>query len=201
MSDLKRTDDGFEPFDLCDPKTVVVIIKDDIPGWAVPYLSDEKAWDNYSDDIVYEVDKAIRSWGEQMRSHWSRKGMDRRYQFSTLLGLLGVDVNVNNNKNYNKIARIFAYYSTKVQKETFIDGVRKKNVYTISPSRLRRPPYSLRLRLEQFDGPRDGRSMQLPKDDLEKGHARNPRTEANMQRRSEEARRRYNEYKRKRSEA
>lgn len=194
--------DAFEPFSLEDLKSKPEFkINESMPEWAVPYLSGQKEWDNYSDDLVYEVDKKIREWIEKMRTSWSRRGLDRRYQFSTLLEILGVEVNVRKQGNYAKIARIFAYYSTRIQKETNINGVRKKNVYTISPARLKKPPYSLRLRMEQFTKPMTAASLRLPVDDLEKGHARNPRTDENMQRRVEEGKRRYNEYKRKRREA
>lgn len=198
MEERSHTD-SFEPFSLEDPKPKQFEIKEKLPKWAVPYLSSEKAWDNYSDPLVYEVDKRIREWIKEMRPVWRTKrgkGLDRRFQFATLMDIIGIEIDSEVRKNYQKIARIFAYYSSKVSKQTRIDGVKKKGVYTISPSRVDKQPYSLKLRMEEFSHEVDGKSMRLPVDDLEPGHARNPRTDANMQRRSEEGKRRMNEYKR-----
>lgn len=58
------------------------------------------------------------------------------------------------------------------------------------------PPYSLKLRLEWLGEKGDiptWSNMAVPKDDLEPGHARNYKTEKNMERRREQARARYNE--------
>lgn len=196
MTDFSHTADGmFEPYNLSDTKEPEFESKKKAPDWAIPYLSSQESWDNYSDDLVYETDKRMRVWLESMRSKWTRKGSDRRFTFSALLDILGIEVRVRAEKNYQKIARVFAYYSTKIQKQTTIKGVKHKNVYTVSAARLKRPPYSLRLRMEQFDEPVTWRSLRLPKDNLEPGQARNKRTAENMKRRSEEARRRANEYK------
>lgn len=192
--------DAFEPFSLEEESPKQFTARESMPKWAVPYLSTEKAWDNYSDPLVYEVDKRLRAWIKEMRPAWrSRrgKGLDRRFQFATLMEIIGIEIDEEVRKNYQKIARIFAYYSSKVSKQTRIDGVKKKGVYTISPARVDKQPYSLKLRMEEFGAPMNGRQMKLPDDNLEPGHARNPRTNANMQARSEEGRRRANEYKRK----
>lgn len=197
-----NTSTSFEPFDLSDPKPPKEFEtrKTSIPDWSLPYIATEEAWRNYSDDLVYETDKRIREWIIKMKPNWTKQGTDRRYTFSTLLDILGINVKVRQGNNYAKIARIFAYYSTKVQKQTTINGVKRKNVYTISPARIKLVPYSLRLRIEEATHPLDGRSLMLPKDDLTVGHARHKRTEENMRRRSEEAKRRYNEYKREKRE-
>lgn len=192
--------DAFEPFSLEDPKPKQFTTKENLPKWAIPYLSSEKAWDNYSDPLVYEVDKRLREWIKEMRPVWKTKrgqGLDRRFQFATLMEIIGIEIDDEVRKNYQKISRIFAYYSSKVSKQTRINGVKRKGVYTISPTRVDRLPYSLKLRMEEFSGPIDGKQMRLPVDDLKPGHARNPRTDANMQRRAEEGRRRMHEYKQK----
>lgn len=196
MTKVSLTDDGsFEPFNLNDSISKDFTEKQKAPDWAVPYLSTQAAWANYTDPLVYEVDKRMREWLRSMKNKWTRKGNDRRYTLSTLIDILGIEVQVRKDQNYQKISRIFAYYSTKIQKQTTINGIKYKNVYTVSAARLKRPPYSLKLRIEEFDGPKDWRSLRLPKDNLGPGEARNPRTTANMERRSEEARRRANEYK------
>lgn len=195
--------EAFEPFSLKDEKPKQFSTRENFPKWAIPYLSSEQAWDNYSDPLVYEVDKRLREWIKEMRPVWRTKrgqGLDRRFQFATLMEIIGIEIDQEVRKNYQKIARIFAYYSSKVSKQTRINGVKKKGVYTISPSRVDRQPYSLKLRMEEFGDQMDGRQFRLPEDDLEPGHARNPRTDENMQRRAEEGRRRMNEYKRQKRE-
>lgn len=195
--------EAFEPFSLKDEKPKQFSTRENLPKWAIPYLSSEQAWDNYSDPLVYEVDKRLREWIKEMRPVWRTKrgqGLDRRFQFATLMEIIGIEIDQEVRKNYQKIARIFAYYSSKVSKQTRINGVKKKGVYTISPSRVDRQPYSLKLRMEEFGDQMDGRQFRLPEDDLEPGHARNPRTDENMQRRAEEGRRRMNEYKRQKRE-
>lgn len=194
--DLILTDNGFEPFSLEEPSKKQFENINKAPEWAMPYLNTQEAWDNYSDDLVYEIDKRMREWLASMKNKWTRKGTDRRYTFSTLLDILGIDITENKLKNHNKVARIFAYYSTKIQKQTTINGIKRKNVYTVSAARLKRQPYSLKLRIEQMTEEGDWRSLRLPKDNLEVGHARNPRTEENIRRRSEAAKEKYHEYKR-----
>lgn len=192
--------DEFEGFRLDDEKTPVEL-DDMVPEWAQPMLCRPDAWANYSDDLVYEVDKRLRKWASTMK--WTKRGLDRRYTFREIAEILGLYKEIGKGANYAKIARVFAYYSTRIQRDTTVNGVRKKKVYTLSPARFRnRLPYSLRLRMEEMgdSGTEDPRRLRLPADNLEPGHARNPRTEANMARRSEEIRRRFNEYQRERRE-
>lgn len=191
--------DGFCLDDECEP----MVLDQMIPEWAQPMLTVPEAWDNYTDDLVYEADKRLRSWIEKMRPTWTRRGLDRRYSFSELIEILGLSSQVSKlsrGGNRNKVARVFAYYSTKIQPVARVSGKKKKSVYTISPARLKKPPYSLRLRMETMETEHPKRLM-MPKDDLEPGHARNPRTEENMRRRSEEQRRRFNEYQARRRES
>lgn len=194
MTRLSLTDDGeFLSLDLSlaeDSKSLE--LDDMLPSWAMPLLTTPERWANYSDDAIYETDKRIREWIESMRSKWTRRGLDRRYTFAMLCEILGLSKIVETRKNHKSISKVFAYYSTRINKDTKINGERHKTVYTISPRRLSRAPYSLRLRLEQMEGEGTWNSFKLPKDDLEPGHARNPRTEANMQKRREERRKKAN---------
>lgn len=202
MKKLSYTEDGmFKPFSLNDD---VKEFKEDfdVPRWAAPYLSTTKAWDNYSDELVYEVDKRMRKWLKENKSRWTkRKATDRRFTMAEILKLIGLDVDPRG-KNLIRVKHVIAYYSTKIQKRLIINGVRKKTVYTVSPRRLERQPYSLKLRIELM-GDEEGtwRELRVPKDNLEPGHARNPRTEANMRRREEIGRKNWNEYQRKRKAA
>lgn len=180
---------------------------------ALVHISDPKAWANYSDPILYQLDKRMREWLEEMCQDkaWvgtSRKATNsRRYTFATLWAILF-------NREYDqkkdskwvvKASRVFKYYSSKVQKggwDPHSNKQKSKTIYTISPARFKKnPPYSLKLRVEwlaaQGADP-NGWNMKTPKDDLAPGHARNPRTDANMEARRAEGRRRFNEYQRNR---
>lgn len=183
--------DSFEGWSLADPIEKAPVT-DMLPEWVQPFLTTPDKWENYSSDVVYQTDKRIRNWIDIMKKTWSKSGVDRRYTFKQLSEILGLEEVIEVRKNYNIVARIFAYYSTRIQKDTFVRGKRAKRVYTISARRLSKPPYSLKLRLEQLEKEGTWRDFVLPKDDLEMGHARYPRTEANMQKRSKEARSRAN---------
>lgn len=164
----------------------------------LPYISSPEAWRQYNDDRVYEADKLTREWIAVLSksNKWkASKGM-RRYTFSMIFGqIMGRPYDCKRDaKMTNAFSRVFAYYSSRVQKQGVIAGkAYTKTIYTISPARLRKPPYSLRLRLEWMADQGmipDSRNMALPKD-LKPGHARNPKTEENMRRRREEGRKRY----------
>lgn len=188
---LNITSDTFIGWSLEEPIEKAPM-KDMLPDWALPLLTTPDHWDNYYNDAVYEADKRIRKWIKTMRSTWTKRGLDRRYTFNQLSEILGLKEVVEVRKNYNHIAKVYAYYSTKISNCTTINGHKYKRVYTISPSRLRRSPYSLKLRLETMEEEGDWRNFKLPKDDLEPGHARNPRTDANMQARTKLGRERAN---------
>jgi hypothetical protein len=174
--------------------------KEDLePAVQVPYLANPKAWRQYTDDTLYEIDVLVRKWIAKCMEDgkWARSYRMRRYTFSMAFEqIYGRKYDQSKDAGIiNRMSRVLAYYSSKIQKGGFINGKQKsKTIYTISPRRLKRPPYSLRLRLEwlgeQGDIPTPF-NMRLPKDNLGPGHARNPRTEANMERRREDARARY----------
>lgn len=167
-----------------------------------PYLADPAVWKNYEDDDLYRADSLVRDWIAKMseNSGWRHRRLRRRYTFSQLWKLIyGYDYD--HKKHAKKLrmhVHLFNYYSSRVQKSAMIEGkLVTKTVYTISPGRLKKPPYSLRLRIEwmQEHGMQvDQRTFKDPRKELIKaGRARNPRTDANMRRRREEGRKRYAE--------
>ena len=90
------------------------------------------------------------------------------------------------------------YYSTRKQKEGSILGKKiNKTIYTLSLRRYKRlAPFSLKLRipwLEEQGKVPTWHNMQLVKDTLETGHARNKKTDENMRRRREQAQAAYRE--------
>lgn len=185
-------------FDLDGDKPEKIEVATD--NQALPWLTDPKAWEQYQNNRVYEVDSAVRNWIKicSENKEWKRSYRKRRYTMGMVIEqIYGRKWDYKKDAKHSHIfAKVLAYYSSKIQKEAYISGKKvTRTVYTIAPSRLKKPPYSLRLRLEWLaergEVP-DAYNMKLPKDDLGKGHARNPKTDANMARRRKEARDRYN---------
>ena len=174
-----------------------------VPVEVEPFLNNTQ-WEQYSDDLVYQCDKAFREWLAIMstNSKWKRSRTERIYMFSHLFErVFGRKYNQKEDSKVTvKLARIFAYYSTTRGKHYYDSSTGKtknKTSYCISSKALDKPAYSLRLRFEEMSAKGilpNNTNMRLPKDDLKPGHSRNPKTEANKQRMSEEGRRRYNEY-------
>lgn len=189
-------------WDLANPTDIPEVGNNYIDTDAVPYINTDEAWNQYTDEALYDLDKRMRSWMEKMSENktWVRSAKSRRYTYKQLFEVLYQRPYTNKDAKYTgRFSKVFAYYSSRIQNAYWSKekgrAVAKKN-YTIAPGRLKKPPYSLRLRMEWLS--EQGRlpnhsNMQLPSDNLTAGHARNPRTEANMRKRSEEKKRQYNE--------
>jgi len=171
-----------------------------VDPYAMPWVTDYRAWEQYQNPVVYEVDCLIRGWVEacSRNAEWARSYKKRRYTMGMVMEqAFGRKWDhKEDSKRVHVIKKVLSYYSSRIQKEAYIGGKHvRKTVYTVAPSRLKKPPYSLRLRLEWLAEKGEvptPRNMRLPEDDLEIGHARNPRTDANMERRREQAREKYN---------
>ena len=188
-----------------DGKPPIRTGNEQIPFEAQPYLTGQ-AWDQYSNPTVYQADKAFREWASHMVDNpdWKRIRRMRKYRYSELFQLLfNRPYDPKDVTSIRVISKIFAYYSTSINKYYYNekkDRWLRGTCYCISTQCLQKPAYSLKLRLEEMSkaGVLPTRyNMRLPKDNLEPGHARNPRTEANKQARAERARLAYNEYQRK----
>jgi len=170
----------------------------------IPFINDPKAWDQYHNETLYQAEVALREWMTEMSKDkkWAGYHRNRRYIFSQLFEILFGRPYENSDARYiRQLTDLFAYYSTKIQ-TGFWDRerqkTRSKTLYTLSPNRLHRPPYGLKLRMEYFaengvtmtEG-----NMRLYGRDLRPGHARNPRTNAKMEKRSEQKREAMREYK------
>lgn len=186
-------------------------------GQAAAFLADPDLWKNYENEKLAEIEEALRSWMEEMSQlpSWRTKNAKyRRYTFSMVFELVTGE-RYEQRRDASQIkawTTLLRYYSSRVQKSGNIDGkFYSKTVYVLSPKRLERPPYSIRLRipwLVEHGYAIDKRTMVNLNDDLvEPGHARNPRTEENMRKRREEGRKRYEKWslseeaKRRRAEA
>lgn len=168
---------------------------------AIPYIADPESWKQYTDDILYWADVEVRRFIENASkdSHWKRSRLHRKYTLGMMFEIItGRKYEPKDAKYAPALKRVMSYYSTRIDKGGSIRGKKtNKIVYTLSPARLKKQPYSLRLRLEMmaemnWDRPK-GWTSRLPKDDLEPGHARNPRTDENIQKRRAKAREIYNE--------
>ena len=168
-------------------------------GELVSLLGENDRWMQYNNELVYQLDCLVRDWIAVNSKHakWVQNYRKRRYTMSMIYEQIFGKPYDNDMKVAMNLSKILAYYSSKIQKGAWLQGkMRSKTVYTISPRRLKKPPYSLRLRLEWFA--EQGiiptyTNMCLPKDSLKPGHARNKKTDANMKARSERAKARYNE--------
>lgn len=186
-------------------------------GQAAAFLADPDIWKNYESDLLVEVETMLRDWMTEMSklSAWKTTNAKRRkYTFSMVFELVTGE-RYDQKKHANQIkawTTLLRYYSSRVQKSGNINGkFYSKTVYVLSPARLKRPPYSIRLRIPwliEHGHAIDKRTMENLNHDLcEPGHARNPRTDANMRQRSKEARKRYEQWslskeaKRRRKEA
>lgn len=171
------------------------------PNMATNYLAGPGKWDNYSDPVTYECDSLLRQFFESKESdpQWTQQQPKwRRFTTGMMFEILfGRKYDPKADYQYGfRLSKVMAYYSTRSQKEGSIRGKRyKKTIYTLSLKRYHKcPPYSLRLRVEWLS--EQGKlptyqNMRLPKDDLKPGHARNPRTDENMEKRRERAKERY----------
>lgn len=173
-------------------------------GQAAAFLADPDLWRNYENDLLADVETALRSWMEKMSElpSWRTKNAKyRRYTFSMIFELVTGE-RYDQKKHANQIrtwTTLLRYYSSRVQKSGNINGrFYSKTVYVLSPKRLERPPYSIRLRipwLVEHGYAIEKRTMVNPNSDLlEPGHARNPRTDENMRKRREEGRKRYEQW-------
>lgn len=200
MPVFTTTDDDWV-FNLEDlPKEIEIADK---PNMATGYLALPGRWENYSDDILYDIEKRLRAFlkSKEGDPHWKwARTTYRKFTVGMMFEVLyGRKWDPSRDGKYaHRMSRVMSYYSTKIQKEGAIRGKKMtKTIYTLSLSRFHRiPPYSLKLRIEWLEDqgqlPSVG-NMRLPCDSLQSGHARNPRTDENMRRRSEQARERYNE--------
>jgi len=179
---------------------------------ALPYINDPKAWKQFHNPVLYETEVRLRNFIEEMShdNQWRKDKYKRTYTFKMLFELLyGREYDGSKGKDCKYVyvlTKLFAYYSTSIKKDYYDrerGKARNKTCYVLSTKGHEKPPYSLKLRLEWLEAKGElpnFSNMKLPKDDLKPGHARNPKTEANKERRRQLARERYNEYQRQRKQ-
>ena len=200
MRGFTTTDDSWT-FDLSNlPETIEIANK---PNMATGYLSLPGRWENYSDEILYDIETRLRAFLKEKEDdpHWKwARSTYRKFTAGMMYEILyGRKWDRSRDGKYAiRIAKIMAHYSSRIQKEGTIRGKKyTKTIYTLSLSRFHKvPPYSLKLRIEWLADRGElptTSNMQLSRESLQPGHARNPLTESNMARRSEQAKERYRE--------
>ena len=192
-----------------DEPSKIEVGDDFIDNAALPFLVTKEAWVNYTDDVIYDADKRMRAWLTEMceNEQWMKNYRARRYQYKQLFRILyGREYDTKRDaKTTYKLQRVFAYYSSSIKTTSKNDEGKWRNKpgYIISPKRFKNnPPYSLRLRFEELieQGVMPSSyNMKVPKDNLSTGHARNTNTDARMEQRREQKRKRFNEYQRARN--
>lgn len=205
MGEFITTNDGSWAFKFeKDPEDIK--LPDTRPMWDMPYLGDPDRWANWSDPIIFECDWLIRQYIEMRMKDpgWGGLGKAaerrRRYTFGMMFRVLfGREYDPKRDSKYNvKLGRVMSHYSSRVQKNTSMPGMKNcKTVWFLSVTRFKKvAPYSLKVRLQWLADRGETptwRNMAPPKDDLKPGHARNKKTEANMEARRERARKQFNE--------
>ena len=212
MAGFTTTDDGGWEFSFDDTPGVPDLPSPDSFVQQGPevanYLAGPGKWENYTDDVMYEHEGLLRKWldlkseDKTWRAPGARGVMARKHTTGMVfMELYSRTVDMTDpfcQVRVRRLSRLLAYYSTKIQKCGSIHGKKvMKNIYHLSLGRYRKvPPYCLRHRLEWLTAKGEmptWHNMQLPKDDLKPGHARNPKTNENMRRRRERGRELYNE--------
>lgn len=175
-------------------------------NWAIGFLiNNEEAWKNYHDELSYQFEKDVRNWIAYMVQaypKWGRSAKLRKYKLSMLVkAIWNIDYSVKEHRKYQtRWIDIFRYYSSRITR-TWYDPktgkTRDRTCYCISPARLKRPPLNIKLRIEWMR--EQGieptyRNTDLIKDDLRRGHARNPKVEANCMKRSERGKKIWEDY-------
>lgn len=87
---------------------------------ALPYINDTAAWDQFNNEVLYDADKRIRSWIDEMNkdSHWVRDRSSRKYTFGMLFKILfGRTYDVHKDRKHVYIlSKLFSYYCTQISK-------------------------------------------------------------------------------------
>ena len=202
MPGFTTTPDGEWTFSFEDP------IPPELPSEptrATNYLEGPGKWENYSDDVLYECEYLLRKFFESKQgdSHWTRQNPKfRKYtvgmMYEVLFGEKYDSCDPKAQVRGRRLSKLMTYYSTRKQKEGSILGKKiNKTIYTLSLRRYKRlAPFSLKLRipwLEEQGKIPTWHNMQLVKETLETGHARNKKTDENMRRRREQAQAAYRE--------
>lgn len=161
------------------------------------YLTTQDQWDNYTNEEANEFEVRLRRFLEYMKQHPKYiSAKNRRFTYEMIWERLYGEL-PKSKTGYKSLTyrKILAYYSTRIMKDTNINGKRCHRVYVLSYGRLKKRPWCIKNRIQwliEHDESIDTGKLRVIRKELQQGHARNPRTEANMEKRRERAREIYN---------
>lgn len=112
-------------------------------------ITDLKVWDNYTDDELYELDKAVRKWIKQTDVKKIYKGKIRTTAQLVFLWIFGRQPDqYKDTRIIKKLNTLLRYYSQKEIHQTKLDHRNARNVYEFGMNGGHKMAYSIRLRLE-----------------------------------------------------
>lgn len=168
------------------------------PVSSEPYmlLTTDEQWENYSDAEAYDFEVRLRAFLEYMQGKTTyNTAMRRRFSYKQIYQrLYGTETSGKNHQDTTNRA-ICAWYSSRILGDTEVRGKRVKQCFVLAPSRLSKPPWCIKLRLEWYmerGEAVNAAMLRVHHKQLKSGQARNPRVQANMDKRKEKARAAYN---------
>lgn len=119
-------------------------------------LTEVEAWENYTNDKLYELDKMIRMWLKKTWYHRQKDGKMRTAVPILFTYLFGRPPEPKDSQTCILMHKILYYYCTRYTKRSTIKRQRFSRVYWFSKYSCKdRRPYSIRLRLEELNEGKD----------------------------------------------
>lgn len=189
---------GTDAFKISSPKP-----KESLPI----FLKTNSDIKQYSNEYLYQFEIALRKWLEIKCKDeaWCHNTRARQYTYGMIVEeIFGRPYDVKIDCGHVVVSQMISHYCSRVTKYYYLPegNYKTKNTtcYHLSPKRYREvKPFGLRLQAEllmqQGIMPTDKNVVR--KKPLKKGCARNPRTQANIDKRSKKAKETYLEYQKK----
>lgn len=119
-------------------------------------LTDADAWENYTDDRLYEMDKMVRSWLKKTWYHRTTKGKMKTAVPPLFTFLYGRPPGPADSRTCAMMHRLLKYYCTRYTGKSTINNQVFSRVYHFSQYSCKtKRPYSLRLRIEEMEDGKD----------------------------------------------
>jgi hypothetical protein len=165
----------------------------------LPFILEEKEWNNFINEILYEVDCLFVEWFEKISEteDWQKHYKHRKFSpgmlYHLMFGHKCDESNAIERKYRYWLAAIMKHHAVRRQRLSTIKGVTYKHVYTL-PRKLKRKPLSLKLRLEMIaaEGLTVSREDMRLEDPLPQGTARHPLTQKRIEARRAKMKEVYN---------
>lgn len=119
-------------------------------------LTEVEAWENYTNDKLYELDKMIRQWLKKTWYHRQKDGKMRTAVPILFTYLFGRPPEQKDSQTCAMMHKLLKYYCTRYTGKSTIKYQEFSRVYWFSKYSCKdRRPYSIRLRLEELDEGKD----------------------------------------------